>query len=244
MKKILIIEDNRQNLQALEMLVQEAAPGCMTYAVASLTSAYRIAAENEISLFLIDIILEPEKYNDTSGIQFAQWLRQVNRYHFTPIIFTTSLEDPLLYAYRHLHCYGYLEKPYDPCAAKELIAEALNFPTAAKLQPEAYFYFRKEGILYPRKLSEIVYIENVRRRLIVHMADGEELIMPYCTISALLKELNAPCFLQCSRSTILNRDYIDNIDLQNRYIHLKNCSQTLEIGTILKKRFLEDLNKI
>ena len=36
---------------------------------------------------------------DVSGIEFAQKIRTIEKYAFTPIIFTTSLEDPKLYAF-------------------------------------------------------------------------------------------------------------------------------------------------
>lgn len=241
MKNVLIIEDNQQSLKALEKISYEADSHITVHPASDLSSAYLIAMEQDISLFLIDIILSPEKSGDTSGLSFAQKIRQIEKYRFTPIIFVTSLEDPKLHAYSHIHCYGYLEKPYDPEIARNLIAEALMFPHPSESEKERYIYFRKDKVIYPRKLSEIAFFENMGRRLTVHMQDGEQLIMPYRTCASLMKDLDSDRFVQCSRSTILNLDYIDNIDPQNRYIHLKGMDSILEIGSILKKKFLKEI---
>ena len=45
---------------------------------------------------LLDIILDPRTSGDASGMKFADHIREVERYHFTPIIFITGLEDPSL----------------------------------------------------------------------------------------------------------------------------------------------------
>lgn len=241
MKKVLILEDNPQNLKALEKIVCGAGVDIEALLAPDVPTAYHMAMEQEISLFLIDIILDTTRNNDTSGIRFAEKMRRLEEYRFTPLIFVTSLEDPQLYAYSHIHCYGYLEKPYDHEAAGKLIAEALRFPGRIETEEEKYIHFRKDGILYPRKHSEIIYLENVGRRLTIYMADGEQLHMPYRTCAALMEELGTRQFVQCSRSTILNRDYIDNIDVQNRYVRLKGVEQMVEIGTILKKKFLREI---
>ena len=62
--------------------------------------------------FIVDIILEKTKNGDMSGMTFADNIREIERYKATPIIFTTSLEDPKLHAYAHLHCYQYFDKYY------------------------------------------------------------------------------------------------------------------------------------
>ena len=241
MKKVLILEDNLQALKVLEKIAGDSAPDVLPRPASNVASAYHMAMEQDISLFLIDIILDITRSNDTSGIRFAEKMRSLEKYRFTPIIFATSLEDPRLHAYSHIHCYGYLEKPYNHDTVRKLVAEALKFPGCSDNEKEKYIYFRKDGILYPRKHSEIVYLENVGRQLTIYTSDGGQLHMPYRTCAALLEDLGSKRFVQCSRSTILNRDYIDNIDIQNRYVRLRRVDTIIEIGTIMKKKFLKEI---
>ena len=126
---VLILEDNRQILNVLEELVMSVAEDEKVYATDNVGEAYKIAMETSIDVFLLDIILYTDKKGDTSGMQYAQSMRKLERYRFTPIIFITSLEDPEMYALRDLHAFGYIEKPFAPSQVKNLLRDALHFKT-------------------------------------------------------------------------------------------------------------------
>lgn len=238
-KRVLIIEDNKNSLQGLCKIVEALKKNIIVYTAQDVSTAYKEAMEQTIDLFLIDIILDTSKPGDVSGMTFADRIRKVPEYEFTPIIFITALEDSQLYAYSKLHCYGYLEKPYNVEEAQKLIGKALEFPT--KASEIEYVYFRKDGILYPKQIKDIIYIENSKHQVIVHMVD-DELILPYKTCKEILKDLASDTFFQCSRTTIVNKQYIENIDYVNRYIKLKKVPVTIEIGAVMKKRFMNELN--
>ena len=111
---VLILEDNRQILNVLEELVMSVAEDEKVYATDNVGEAYKIAMETSIDVFLLDIILYTDKKGDTSGMQYAQSMRKLERYRFTPIIFITSLEDPEMYALRDLHAFGLLKSRLHP----------------------------------------------------------------------------------------------------------------------------------
>ena len=46
-------------------------------------------------------------------------------------------------------------------------------------------------------------------------------------------------FIQCSRSVVVNTDYIHNVDITNRVIQLKKQVGTVEIGIMYKKELRE-----
>ena len=88
---VLILEDNRQILKVLEKLVLSVAEDEKVYVTDNVGEAYKIAMEISIDVFMLDIILYGDKKGDTSGMQYAQSMRKLERYRFTPIIFITSL---------------------------------------------------------------------------------------------------------------------------------------------------------
>ena len=92
---VLILEDNRQILNVLEELVMSVAEDEKVYATDNVGEAYKIAMETSIDVFLLDIILYTDKKGDTSGMQYAQSMRKLERYRFTPIIFICTLLDIL-----------------------------------------------------------------------------------------------------------------------------------------------------
>lgn len=231
---VLILEDNRQILNVLEELVMSVAEDEKVYATDNVGEAYKIAMETSIDVFLLDIILYTDKKGDTSGMQYAQSMRKLERYRFTPIIFITSLEDPEMYALRDLHAFGYIEKPFAPSQVKNLLRDALHFKT--QKETDAMMFFRKDGILYPVKCNRVIYMELIKRKICIHMKNGDVLSIPYKSFREIMEEANYEKFVQCSRNCVINIDYIKNIDKTNRFITLEGTKTAVEMGgTFIKK---------
>lgn len=240
-RNILILEDKKEHRDALEKIVSSIAEDIATYTAADVQRAYQISMENHIHLFLVDIILCPEKPGDVLGLRFAQEIREIKKYQFTPLVFITSLEDPKLYSYSQLHCFGYIEKPFSPVQVKKTILKALEFPIEDDV--ERFAYFRKDGIVYAKCIKEIIYIENARRKVVIHCKD-DILEIPYKTCDEILKEIDSASFVQCSRYVIVNKNYIEEIDYANRYVKLKNIKSPIEIGITMKNRLKERLGRV
>ncbi|MCH5255228.1 MAG: response regulator transcription factor [Lachnospiraceae bacterium] len=238
MKTILIVEDNLRSKEMLVKIINDLKMDVEISTASTREEAAVLAMENDIDLFMLDIILNVSNPGDVSGMQFAEYIRTIPKYKFTPIIFITALEDPALHAYSELHCYYYVEKPYDAKKVAEVISEALEFPSAKKEQNN--IFFRKDGILYKKEISEIIYIENTRAGQTVHCTNGN-LKLSYKPSKVIMKELGSDRFVQCSRYIILNKDYIDKIDTVNRYIQLKGLKEPIEFGDAYKKKFLKEV---
>ena len=238
MKTVLIVEDNVRSMEMLVKIIENLRTGVEIKTASSQEEAAILAMKFNIDLFMLDIILNASNPGDVSGMKFAEYIRTLQKYKYTPIIFITALEDPELHAYSDLHCYYYVEKPYDVEKVSSVISEALEFP-AVHNEPQTVF-FRKDGILYKKEISEILYIENSRAGQTVYCSNGN-LKLPYKPNYKILEELASDKFIQCSRYHIINYDYIDKIDTVNRYILLKGVKTPIEIGNSFKKKFLKDI---
>ena len=128
-KTVLIIEDDREQLNMLKQLVKEVNGNTEVYTAENVSQAYQLLMEKTIDVFLVDIMLDTSKPGDASGIRLVEKVRQVPKYFFTPVIFITSIEDQELHAYRNLNCFGYIEKPYHPAQVKEKVTKALFYTT-------------------------------------------------------------------------------------------------------------------
>lgn len=236
MKKILILEDKKENIDALVGLLQ--GMDLEIYDATETATAYQIAMERNIDVFLLDIVLKPEEPTDMSGMVFADRIRQIDKYRFTPMIFLTALGDPELHAYKELHCYGYLTKPFHRETLLRLIEEAMTF--SQPKEENRNIYFKKDGLFFAKKAQEIVYIKSSAGKMLVKTIN-DEMEISYKSNSQVLRELDSECFLKCNRSVVVNKNYIESIDSTNRYLELKNGYGTLEIGTIMKKDFLKEI---
>lgn len=234
-KCILIIEDNVNSANMIKKIIASIDPSVEVLTAANSEAAYRQAMEKDIDVFIIDIVLDTKVMGDTSGIKFAECIRGIQKYLFTPFIFTTSLEDPQLYAFRKLHCYGYLEKPIDVTQAEELIRGALRFENTKSLSET--IYFKKDKIIYPIDVDDIIYTRNENHEMTVYHRNGTRLTIPYKTCSQLLKEVRTNSLVQCSRNTLVNKRYIESVDLVNRFITLDDSEHTkVDIGSSFIKK--------
>lgn len=238
-KKILIIEDSSRWLDEVKALVTEISFETEIFATTSIAEAYWIAMENSIDLFIIDIILDVNIPGDISGMRFADNIRKNLKYQFTPIIFISCLEDPKMYAYANIHCYGYIEKPFLKEKTISIIEEALSLPLRKESGRE-FIYFRKEGILYGFRIDEIIYTESNAKR--TRICSVQEVVdIPYRSTKNLLVELDSDAFIQCNRRVLINKHYIEYIDFPNRYVKLRGVSNLIEIGVVLKSRFQKEI---
>ena len=105
MKKVLILEDNIETLLYLKKLLLTINSDIEVLTFSNMEGVYEVVLNSYIDLFIVDIIINPDSPGDTSGIRFAEKVRMITKYEFTPIIFITSLEDPTLYAFKTLHSF-------------------------------------------------------------------------------------------------------------------------------------------
>lgn len=211
------------------------------FATGNVSDAYRYAQEQTIDCFFIDIMINGEKKGDTSGIRFVQSIRQIQKYITTPVLFVTGLEDPGLFTYKELHCFDYIEKPFDENRIKENIEKILQIPVRQK--SERTLVFRKNGILYPIRCEEIRYIQSKHHVLQIHLVNQTVFEAKYRTFQEIMDEAVSRELFQCSRDTIVNQKYIHHIDLANRYITLKDDCTTISIGMKYKKKVAELFGK-
>lgn len=233
-QKVLIIEDKKPHMDALCKIINDLNEDIEIYCAYNGAEAYRIAMEQHIHLFLVDIILRVDKPGDVAGLWFVQEIRAVKKYSFAPVIFITSLEDPRLFSYSQLHCFGYIEKPFDEKQVQRCILQALECPV--ETDDERYVYFRKDGIVYSKYIKDIIYAECSRRRITIYCVN-DKLEVPYKTSNEFMKELDSKLFIRCNRYVIINKKYIERVDYTNRYVKLKYVENPIDIGIKMKNKF-------
>ena len=128
----------------------------------------------------------------------------------------------------------------DPEKLKELVRQCLRFPE--KRQLPKTLYFRKDGIILSVNMEDIVYVNARNHMLDIHTQQGDVLSIPYVTLKKFLAEADNPDIVQCSRSTVINKKFISNVDIPNQLSRLKGGTEQVEIGMMYKKYFRELLN--
>jgi two-component system LytT family response regulator len=241
MTKILILEDNSDCLKAITAMVEKVSDRVIAVPVTSLEEARAVLslAQQPFQAFLLDINLDETNQDDISGILFAREVRLKKEYAFTPIVMVTSIANMELTAYRELHCYQYLIKPYNEDDIKKLIAKLLFISQQGETRDE-FVIVKKEGINYKLFCKDITCIKAVTRGVCFVFAK-EEMKVPYLSIKQLLEKLPEDKFIQVHRMWVVNQDYIDYVDYVNGVIRLKNGEQ-VELGITYKNEVRRLLN--
>ena len=237
-KAVLIVEDEPNQQMLLTQIVESISKEIVLYTADNAAEAYAILMDHTIDVFLVDIVLDNSARIDASGIQLVEKFRKIPKYMFTPVIFVTSLEDPTLYAYTGLNCLGYIEKPYEIPQVKCLLERALNFTTIR--DKDGSLSFRKEGVWYLVKVKNIIYMEVIKHAMFIHTSNGSVLDIPYLTCKQVLKDDDTGCLVQCNRSTIINRDFVQCVDGPNQYITLQGKAERVTIGRTFKKKIMAE----
>lgn len=233
-KKVLILEGNKAVLTALKQLVEGLGANVSVHAFQRAEEACRFTMEREVDLFLVDIILESGKQEDTSGLTFVEAVRRMGRYAFTPVIFITSLEDSGRYAYEELHCYRYFEKPFDWRELQRAVYDCLRWWVSHR--PVRKLYYRRDGLIISIDPDHVVCVHSTGRGLELCMKDGNKIGIPYLSLKRYLDEAGDHRVLQCSKAAAVNPQYLDYIDSTRSIIYMNEGRQQVEMGGTYRKR--------
>jgi len=232
MTHILILEDNKDSMDALVNILTEYMNDICIHTAFSYQEAKRLLnIDIQYGLFFLDVNLSGEDKEDIGGILFAREIRERFQYNFTPIVMVTAIGAMEMQAYRELHCYQYIMKPFLPKQVQEVVEKVLE---KAKREEPASVIVKKGGVNYQIQCADILYIEAVPRGIRLHMktADWD---VPYITLKQILSKLPKEMFLQCHRMFAVNRHEVEYYDTVNRIIKLKGCADFVDIGVTYKQ---------
>lgn len=237
MTQILIIEDEEKIQQFLERALFELDADLQLSFSNSATEALVMAQTQRFDLFIVDIQLL-----DYKGTDLVKQLRSIQTYKYTPIIFETAIVTEELRAYRELKCYHYLMKPYTKEEVKKVVAEVLDY-LQQPIIDDRTVRIEQKGFIFEYRLQDILYIESFGKKMIIHLlTEQEELrsekVAGY-SLKAMLELLDDGSFVQCHKSYILNKTYIEVIQKADNLVKLRHCLDPLPIGLKYRGQVLE-----
>lgn len=235
MTDILILEDEEKSREALAAILRQlegqVSGGLRTAKVATLEEARTLLKGDEMfALFLLDINLDCRNEQDASGLIFAEEIREMVQYELTPIVMLTSVASLEMDAYRKIHCYQYILKPYDAEEVKRVVSRLLAHARPAE-KPSVIV--KKNGINYKIPCEEIVFCQAIPRGIRLCLKN-EQMDIPYLTIRQFLNQLPKADFFQCHRMFVVNKNHVKYYDLVNRMIQVEGYREAIDIGVTYK----------
>lgn len=173
---------------------------------------------------------------DMSGFEIANILQNKN---FNPRIIFLANDEDLAFDALPYEPFDFFVKPvqkkhikemlerYKLIARKEMLNDKMDsFARNFYKESKRVFSFN-QGIIV-LKLDEIVYCKADRTKSILVLKDGEEIALS-TGISETIEVINDNRFLKCSRSYLINRNYLRKIDKRRHKCILYNDGNSWEI---------------
>lgn len=227
MASILIVEDEKLVANGLAEMVKSINDSIEITITGYAKEALYYARNIEYDAFLLDIQLK-----DYSGFELAKEIRDIENYKLTPIIFITAIPTRELIAFKEIHCYDYIVKPFKEEEVKEALKTIINYgikkedrKPSIKLKQKDYSYIVSQ--------SDIICIEAKYGDLIVTTIK-ENIELSRHTLKEIMDSLDGN-FIQCHRGYIINTDYVEKIDKINDDIYLRGLEFPIPIGRRYKE---------
>ena len=229
MSRIMIVEDDMLIAKGLEAIIKSIDDNLDISITGYAEEALRYIENNHYDAFLLDIQLE-----DYSGIELAKKIRDRDEYKLTPIIFITAIPTRELMAFKEIHCYDYIVKPFTEKEVREAL-ETIIYHGIKKRDKSEIFKINQKSYSYILKQDEIIYIESKNKNLLL-VTINEEIKLSNYSLSNILEELGAG-FIQCHRGYIINIKYIIRVNHVDNSIKLRGTDEVIPIG----RKYKEDL---
>lgn len=222
MSRILIVEDDHILRGGLVKIVRSIDDGVEVLTTGYAEEALDYIKDKSFEGFFLDIELP-----DFSGIQLAEQIRTIEGYQLTPIVFITAIPVYELEAFRNIHCYDYIVKPFSEEKVKKVF-ETIIRHGANKRHEKAILRLVQKDYHYIIDQDDIIYIESINRRIHIRTLQ-EEISLSTYTLHGLMEDLEDD-FIQCHKGFIVNVEYIGRVDKTNNLVMMREIEKQVPIG--------------
>lgn len=240
---VLILEDDKWLRKLLCKYVMSSDDNIDIYDFATKEDALEFIMRNQVDVFLLDIMLDGEdKEEDDSGILFAMEIRRRQEFISSEIIFVTALMGLQAELMQKVHCFDYIEKPFQEERVHKVMKAALHKIRGKSFEEDELLTIKCKGVQFPIMTKEIVMIEGHSRSVVVHLVD-EEVVARNISLDNVLKQIQREKFLIPRRGRAVNIRFIKAVDPVNKYVKMYG-DKVVDIGRGQKASFMRDYKKL
>lgn len=151
--------------------------------------------ESSFQIYLLDVEMK-----SLDGFEVARFIREKDQQAI--IIFITSHVEWMPEAFE-VNAFHYLIKPIDELKVKQVLTKAMEQLSLRKM----ILQFTIQKKVYTVYLGEVEYFESMKRKMIIHLKNGEEYEY-YGTMKEVIDKVSTQLFTQIHHSFVINMDYV------------------------------------
>ncbi len=246
MYSIILVEDDSMQREILKTMIHSIYESIEIYEADSKSSALEIIRNNYINMFLIDISLK-----ESSGLDLARDIRNIPKYEFSELIFLTTHLDYMIQAFKQIHCYDYILKPYRKSDVQamlnKLIDKEMNNLSNENNDSNKELVIKIRATVFIRvKIHDILFIEVKGRDCEINTING-----PYTytniSLKKILELINCDYIVQSHKSFAVNKNYIfkiEKLDIRLSSIYFNKYSKTALLGYRFKGNIIPEFKQV
>nr|WP_231148301.1 LytTR family DNA-binding domain-containing protein [Clostridium botulinum] len=243
MYSILIVEDDLVQSAILKTMIESLDFKLSIYQATNELEALNILNKYNIDMFFMDIDL-----GSSSGLELAFKIRGNPQYEFSWIIFLTTHMQYITQAFKEIHCYDYILKPYDKNEVLDMVRRIIlheNKDNTSYIEKRYVSFNLKDELYIKVYIDEIIFIEVLGRMCIIHTKHRDYPVKKM-SLKKILKLIDCNDIIQSHKSFVVNTKYISKIiKIDNRIydIYFENQDYRVPLGYKFKDYVFERLNK-
>jgi two-component system response regulator LytT len=233
----------------LKKMIESAYEFVDIYEADSKTTALDIIENNDINMFLIDISLR-----ESSGLDLAMKIRNIDKYQFSQIIFLTTHMEYITQAFKQIHCYDYIIKPYNQEDVQAMLNKIILYENnnlnnkndnLKEDEDREIVITLKSGIYIGIKIDDILFIEVKGKNCEVNTINGIY-IANNMSLKKIMCLIDCEYIIQSHRSFAINRNYIckiEKLDVKLSIVYFDKHPKTALLGYKFKDNVISEFRK-
>ena len=226
---ILIYESNSEVSERLKIATcmactHESVVICESYERAILT-----AMEEEVDLFIVDIMGDSPEERVVSGIEFIRKLRSTDTYRYTDMVIVAEPMDVLYFRLQDLYISGFIYLPVEISSASGLLMYLYKrrkyWGNCTSLRKGSICY-RKRNRVEVIVVNDVIWTETHTREYIINTACTKRRF-DIRAADEFVKTFENKGFIKINQCDCVNPDYIVGFDYNFVYLHRVNEGRKL-----------------
>ncbi|MBN1046543.1 DNA-binding response regulator [Clostridium botulinum] len=240
MYSIILVEDDIIQREILKKMLESTYEFVKIYEADSESTALDIIENNDINMFLIDIILK-----ESSGLDLAMKIRNIHKYEFRQIIFLTTHIQYITQAFKQTHCYDYILKPYNKKKVCDMLNKLILNENLNKDEDKEIVISVERGIYVNIKIKDIVFIEIKGKECEINTISNG-CISHNISLKKMIKLINCEDIIQSHRAFAINKNYIckiEKLDTKLSTVYFNEYPKTALLGYKFKEDIIGKFKK-
>lgn len=243
---VLVVEDSFDDVQVYKKILQTPENVDIIYACSG-EEALQLLQKTPVDIFFLDVDLP-----GMDGFQLAREIRNIPDYYFSYIIFITGYSENQLDAFKELHCYDYLVKPF---SIEEFKTKMMTFIENVAIQANdlekksdktKMILFSTSNGDYLVDTDDIVFAETYRNNCFLHTEQGVYRLVGV-TLKEVIDQVGEDYFVRCHKSFAVNIKkiaFIRQVNYRLRQISFKCDDKIVDLSNMFYDSIIEKYQKL